>query len=163
MVDGNLSVVQLAPAHQVEAFDSGNQVLDNWLRKNGLQAQQSNTAAVYLLLQGENVLGYYAIAMSSIEQSESTSRVRKGTGNYRIPMALVARLAVDVKSQGKGYGSALLKDALVRTVAASQSVACHGILVHAIDEAATNFYQRFGFEPSPISSRTLMVLLKDIK
>ncbi len=163
MVADNFSLVQLAPHHQLEVFHSGNQLLDTWLKRNGLQAQQSNTAAVYLLLDSEQVVGFYAIAMGSVAQTESTARVRKGTGGHPIPMAIIARLAVDLNFQGNGYGTALLKDAVLRTLAASQSIACHGILVHAFDDAAADFYRKFGFEQSPFAVRTLMVLLKDVK
>jgi GNAT superfamily N-acetyltransferase len=163
LVVGSFSVVQLTTSYQLAEFNSGNSVLDNWLKNNGVQAQQSNTAAVYLLLNGGTVVGYYEIAMSSIEQSKSTVRVSKGTGKHRIPMALIARLAIDLSIQGKGYGAILLKDAVLRAILASVSVACHGILVHAIDDSAVAFYSRFGFEISPIAPRTLMVLLKDFK
>lgn len=158
-----LLLVQLQSDHDLANFDSGNPLLDNWLTRNALQAQQSNTAAVYLLLSEQQVIGFYAIAMGSVSQNESTARVRKGTGGYPIPMAIIARLAVDRNFQGNGYGVALLKDAVVRTLAASTSIACHGILVHALNDSAAEFYAKYGFEPSPIASRTLMLLLSDLK
>lgn len=163
MVKEVFALVQIEPHYELAGFDSGNQLLDNWLKRNASQAQQSNTASVYLLLLGSQIIGFYAIAMGSVSQGESTVRVRKGTGGHSIPMAIIARLAVDRNFQGNGFGAALLKDAILRTLTASQSVACHGILVHAIDDSAADFYAKFGFEQSPISSRTLMLLLKDVK
>ncbi len=163
MVADNFALVQLGPHHGLASFESGNQLLDTWLKRNALQAQQSNTASVYLLLAADQVIGFYAIAMGSVAQSESTVRVRKGTGGHPIPMAIIARLAVDLSFHGNGYGAALLKDALLRTLAASQNIACHGILVHAINDEAVEFYRKFGFEQSPIAPRTLMVLLKDVR
>lgn len=163
MVKDNLALVQLQSIHNLKDFDSGKPLLDNWLAKNALQAQQSKTAAVYLLLSDQRVVGYYAIAMGSVSQDESTLRVRKGTGGHPIPMAIVARLAVDRNFQGKGYGAALLKDAVIRTLAASTNIACHGVLVHALDDSAAEFYTKYGFEPSPIARRSLMLLLKDFK
>jgi len=37
------------------------------------------------------------------------------------------------------------------------------MMVHAKDEAAKAFYQRFGFEPSPTDPFRLFLLMKDIK
>jgi len=40
---------------------------------------------------------------------------------------------------------------------------CHGaraILVHAIDEEAASFYKKFGFEPSPLDPKQLLLLMK---
>ena len=36
-------------------------------------------------------------------------------------------------------------------------------MVHAIDDAARRFYQRFQFDPSPVDPFQLMLLLKDIR
>ena len=37
------------------------------------------------------------------------------------------------------------------------------MLVHAIDEQAVAFYRRFGFEQSPLDSKQLMLLMKDLR
>jgi hypothetical protein len=37
------------------------------------------------------------------------------------------------------------------------------LLVHAIDEEAAGFYKRFGFEPSPLDPKQLMLLMKDLR
>jgi hypothetical protein len=38
-----------------------------------------------------------------------------------------------------------------------------GALVHAIDEEAVAFYQKFGFEKSPLDAKQLMLLMKDLR
>ena len=60
-------------------------------------------------------------------------------------MILLARLAVDKSEHGKGLGKALLRDALGRIAQASDVVGVRAVLVHAIDEAARNFYPHNGF------------------
>ncbi|MDP3028768.1 MAG: GNAT family N-acetyltransferase, partial [Deltaproteobacteria bacterium] len=73
------------------------------------------------------------------------------------------RLAVDIRHQGKKIGRGLLKDASLRTLQAADIAGIRAIFVQAKDERARAFYERFGFEPSPIHPLQLMLLVKDIK
>jgi predicted N-acetyltransferase YhbS len=56
-----------------------------------------------------------------------------------------------------------LKDALLRAVQAADIVGCRAVMVHAKDEGARAFYERFGFESSPTDPLRLFLLMKDIK
>ncbi len=76
---------------------------------------------------------------------------------------LLARLAVDRRWHGRGVGKALLKDAMQRTLAAAEIAGIRAFAVHAKDEAARSFYQKFDFIPSPADSMQLFVLLKDVR
>ena len=80
-----------------------------------------------------------------------------------IPAMILARLAVDRHHQGKGLGVALLKDAVLRILQASEIAGIKVILVHALNDRAKAFYEKYGFKPSPINELILMVTLKDIK
>jgi len=82
---------------------------------------------------------------------------------FPIPMALVARLAVDVDFHGRGFGALLLKDALTRVLAAAEQVAIRAVVVHAISDTAADFYIRFGFKPLAEEPRTLMITLPDLR
>ena len=73
---------------------------------------------------------------------------------------VLARLAVDINHQGKKIGRGLLKDALLRTLQAADIAGIRAIFAHAKDEKASAFYERFGFEPSPIQPLQLMMLRK---
>lgn len=79
-----------------------------------------------------------------------------------IPVMILARLAIDRQFQGRGLGSALLKDALSRIVAASKIVGARAVLVHAIDEEAVRFYAAFGFKAFPGDARTLFLPIESI-
>jgi hypothetical protein len=48
-------------------------------------------------------------------------------------------------------------------VQAAEIVGCRAVMVHAKDDHAKKFYERFGFEPSPEDPFRLFVLMKDIK
>src|SRR5438105_1194372 len=93
----------------------------------------------------------------------SPARVAKGLARHPIPIILLARLAVDRGEQGKGLGAALLKDALLRAAQASDIIGCRAVLVHAKDQTAKAFYQRYGFEPSPVDDLHLYLLMKDLR
>ncbi len=80
-----------------------------------------------------------------------------------IPAILLARLAVDRKTQGMGLGGSLLRDAILRTVQVSEQVGVKILLVHALHEEARTFYERFDFEPSPTDPLHLFLLMKDAR
>jgi len=72
---------------------------------------------------------------------------------------VLARLAVDVRCQGLKLGAALLKDALQRCILVSQHTGVRAMLVHALNESAKQFYEHYGFRPSPAHAMTLMLKL----
>lgn len=76
---------------------------------------------------------------------------------------MLARLAVDRSEQGAGLGKTLLVDALSRALAAADSIGARAILVHAVDEESGAFYKKFGFEPSPLDPKQLLLLMKDLR
>jgi GNAT superfamily N-acetyltransferase len=74
---------------------------------------------------------------------------------------VIGRLAIDASFQGLGIGTALLKDAVLRTVQAGAIAGIRAILVHAISVRAKRFYEKWGFISSPIDPMTLMFNLAD--
>jgi GNAT superfamily N-acetyltransferase len=60
-----------------------------------------------------------------------------------VPAALLGRLAVARDYQGRGLGSVLLSDALMRAARAELGV--FALVVDAKDESAQHFYERYGF------------------
>jgi predicted N-acetyltransferase YhbS len=157
------SPVLLEPAHDVSGFDCGVTALNDYLRKFALQNVRSQSARTYVATRGAAVVGYYTLAAGSARREVTPARVAKGLAAHPVPVILLARLAVDRKETGKGLGAALLKDALLRAVQAANIVGCRAVMVHAKDDGAKAFYQRFAFEPSPGDPLQLFLLLKDIK
>ena len=154
---------KLRREHDWSGFDCGNPSLDAWLQKFAWTNQQADSARTYVALEGDRVVGYYALTTGSVHKHESPLRVAKRLGNHPIGIVLLARLAVDRTLQRRGLGKALLFDALTRIAAAADIVAVRAIMVHAIDEAAQRFYEHFGFERSPLDPFQLMLLLKDVR
>ncbi|MBI2778159.1 MAG: GNAT family N-acetyltransferase [Chloroflexi bacterium] len=157
---------RLTADHDTSEFDCGSDAQTNWLRKHALQAQAAETAAVYVVCaaRSRRVVGYFALAAGSVELSEAPGRVTRGTGRYPIPVILLARLGVDASEQGRGLGRALMKEVLLRTSEAADTVGARALLIHAESEAARSFYQHLAeFEPSPTDALHLFLLMKDLR
>lgn len=156
-------IEKLQPLHAVEAFDCSNQDLNRFLQKYALQNQSSGASTTYVGLADQTVIGYYSLAVVSVEYEQAPARVTKGLAHHPIPVMLLARLAVDQQWQRKGVGAGLLKDAMLRTLQAADIVGIRALLVHAKDHHATLFYQHFDFIPSPSDPLHLLMLLKDVR
>jgi predicted N-acetyltransferase YhbS len=155
--------VLLQRFHECDDFDCGNPALNDYLRRFAWTNQQSGAARTYVACRGKRVVGYYSLAFGSIEHQAASPRVRKGLARHPIPIMLLARLAVDVTEQGQGIGKGLLKDALLRTLQAADIAGLRAVIVHAKDAQAKAFYEKFGFESSPLDEFHLMLLLKDVR
>ena len=142
--------VRLESGHNRGSFDCGVDPLNEYLKKYALQNQRKAASVTYVATRDhDRVVGYYTLAYGSIAFDEASESIRKGLGKYPIPVMLLARLAVDVTEKGSGLGKSLLRDALLRTLRALDIAGLRAMLVHAKDDNAKAFYERFGFQPSP--------------
>jgi GNAT superfamily N-acetyltransferase len=151
--------------HRVDSFTCGHQPLDRWLVAHAGQNQRRDAARTFVTAKpGGAVVGYYTLVAAQVHHETATAQVSSGMSrHYPIPVALIARLAVDRRQQGAGLGASLLLDALHRVIRASDEIALRAVIVDAIDERAASFYRHFGFESSPLSHGTLMVPLNTVR
>jgi GNAT superfamily N-acetyltransferase len=155
-------IQKLTAQDQIDDFSCGRPELDIYLKRFALMNQKSGSAATYVLKHGKTVIGYYSLAVGSLEHRTAPSRVAKGLAKHPIPVMLLARLAVSDKFQRQGVGQVLLRDALIRTMHAGDIAGIRALLVHAKDDEARNWYLAQGFSPSPTDPLHLFVLLKDV-
>jgi GNAT superfamily N-acetyltransferase len=148
--------------HHLESFCCGEDALDDWLRKRARANQASGASRTYVVCQGDLVIGYYALASGAITVESAPGRFRRNMPDP-IPVAVLARLAVDRNWQAKGIGRALFRDAALRVAHAADVIGIRGIVVHAISEEAKNFYIALGFDASAREPMTLMVTLTDVR
>lgn len=154
----------LTEAHDVSGFDCGNEALNRFLHRYALQNQRNQSARTYVALRGEtDVIGYYSLAAASAEYETVPTRIAKGLAQHPVPLTLLARLAVAQAEQGSGLGAGLLKDALKRFLHAQSIIAARALVVQAKDGQAAEFYQHFGFTPSPLDPYHLYLMTKDIQ
>ena len=157
------AVRKLAPSDPVAGFDCGDPGLNNYLQRFALAGQRGNSAQTYVVISRGDIAGFYSLAVGAAAPADATSRVLKGLSRQPVPVMLLARLAVALPHQGRGLGTALMRDALLRTAAAADIAGIRALLVHAKDDEARRFYLRYEFEPSPTDPLHLFLLLKDLK
>jgi GNAT superfamily N-acetyltransferase len=156
-------VRKLAASDRVDSFDCGQPALNQFLQRFALVNQQAGSAQTYVCCQGDEVVGFYSLAVGSVDQESAPSRVRKGLARHAIPVMILARLAVSTGHQGKGIGLALLRDALLRTAQAADIAGIRCLIVHAKDDAARRWYENWEFESSPTDPYHLFLMIKDLK
>jgi len=150
----------LAPDHELEAFSSGVAPLDEWLKCRARRNEAEGASRTFVACIGRRVVGYYSLAAASVLRGATTSKVRRNMPEP-VPTVLVGRLAVDEAWQGQGLGADLLRDAVLRIVAAAETVGVRAIFVHAISEKAKTFYEKHGFRASPVEPMTLMITVEE--
>ena len=160
---GYEAVRKLTPADSVALFDCGQPALNQFLQRYALVNQKAHSAQTYVCCWQGQVVGFYSLAVGSVDVADAPLRVVKGLARYPVPVMILARLAVAQAHQGKGLGRALLKDALLRTAQAADIAGIRCLVVHAKDDAARQWYASWELEPSPTDAYHLYLMLKDLK
>lgn len=154
----------LAAQHRLEGFDCGKPALNDWLLRHARQAQGSGSAKTFVVAEDDGrVAGYFSLTVGQVDTLEAPERIRKGMGQYPVPVVILARLAVSREHQGLGIGVGMLQDAIRRTLVIAEQAGVRALLTHPIDEDAARFYTRFGFVVSPLREQQLLLLLKDAR
>jgi GNAT superfamily N-acetyltransferase len=161
-IRGLLPPELLADHHDIADFHSGEASLDDWLKRRERANQVSGASRTYVVCEEKRVIGYYALAAGVVTVESAPGRFRRNMPSP-IPVAVLARLAVEHDWHGRGIGSALFRDAARRVAYAADAIGIRGLVVHAISEEAKNFYLALGFDASPSEPMTLMVTLSDIR
>lgn len=93
----------LAQQHDLDPFDCGVAVLDDWLKKRARRNKAEGASRTFVIADGTRIIGYYSLAASSIVHKEATWRVRRNMPDP-VPALLLGRLAIDHAWHGKGLG-----------------------------------------------------------
>ena len=152
----------LTSEHEVSAFACTVPELNDWLKRRALQNEGTRASRTFVVIGDERVVGYYALATGAVAHAVVTGKVRRNMPEP-IPVMVLVRLAVDRAHQETGLGSALLRDALLRTLAVAETVGIRAILLHAISEEAKRFYVHHDFAKSPVDPMTMMITLADVE
>jgi GNAT superfamily N-acetyltransferase len=156
--------VLLTQAHDASGFDSGEPVLDDWLRRRAWDNLQTAASRTYVVCpEGSNrIVGYFALSMGQILAHEATGAMRRNMPRF-IPAVVLGRLAIDRTWQGKGLGRALLADVVRRSLLASAEVSARLVIVHTISPAAEAFYLHHGFARLPVETPTFALDLVKLR
>lgn len=152
----------LTAAHDISDFSCGESSLDDWLRQRALKNETSGATRTYVVCSGSDVVGYYSLAVGSIEHQFAPGNIKRNMPQP-IPTMILARLAVDRRHAGQNIGTGMLRDALLRTLQAADIAGIRALLVHALNEKAAAFYRERGFTASPFDPLVLFLALDHIK
>ncbi len=133
--------------HDHERFDSGESVLDEWLRRYAGQNRRRDTAATWVIADANNVVVAYAsIAMTGIDRSAAPETIAKGAPDP-VPALLLGRLAVDRRYSHLGIGTTLAAHVLATASDLNEKAACRAVVVTALTDKARTWWERLGFHP----------------
>lgn len=161
------SPVPLQPQHLLEDFACASVEQTDWLRRHARQSAASGSTRVFVVTEdsSEQVVAYYAWCMAQLAVEGAPERVRRGAARYPQPVALLARLSVDVQHERRGLGAALLRDVLLRFVAVADEIGTRALLVHAESDVAREYYLHLipDFAVSPTDPLHLVLIAKDLR
>ncbi len=160
-------VEPLARDHDREHFDCGVAALNVFLRQTARQHQERGISRTFVLTEGDvsspkPILAFFTLAATEGFTDRLAPEIAKRLPS-KIPAVVLARLAVSAQHQGKGYGSALLAEALSRVAAIADQLGVAGMFVDAKDESAAAFYRKFGFVPLVSEPLRLFLPLASIR
>jgi transposase InsO family protein len=153
---------KLTQQHALIGFDCGEEALNNWLARRALANQARGASRTYVICEQGVVVGYYCLSAGAVARNEAPPSLRRNMPDP-IPIMVLGRLAVHRERAGQGLGSDLLRDAILRTVQASEIAGIAALLVHALNDRAAEFYERKGFERSPLRNHILMLPLSALR
>ncbi|HHH19435.1 MAG TPA: GNAT family N-acetyltransferase [Campylobacterales bacterium] len=150
--------------HDRKRFDCGVDALNNYLKLMANQQSQRDNSRTYVLKDEQNpnyIIGFYTLTMVTLNLNALPSSIQNKHHNTH-SAGLIARLAVDRRYTGQGFGAWLLVDALKKLLSASETVGFPLVVVDA-KEGATSFYEAFGFTPFVDEERKLFITVGDIR
>lgn len=133
----------LSAFHCNKDDDSG---CDEFIHKENeaKQYQRERHGITYLFFQGETMIGYVTLAMSSI----SAERLEEGSENVRLrfyPCLFIGRLAVSNDWRNKNVGTYLADWATGLALELSEQIGCRYVVLEA-KESKLKFYSKIGFQ-----------------
>ena len=146
----------LSEHHRLDGLVCEEPALADWLKKRALKNQREGASRTFVVCDGADVIGYYALAAGAVSHVAAPGSVRRKMPDP-IPVMVLGRLAVHTEWASQGIGRGLLKDALLRTLRIARDAGIRAILCHAISSKAKQFYLKHGFVESPIDELTVLL------
>lgn len=155
------TIEPLTGSHNREAFDCGEESLNDFLKRFARQNNEKGLGRTYVAVKGEepHIYGYYTIASGAL----SFDTIPEKLPRYPIPVVHLGRLAVDEAAKGQRLGKALLADALKRAVAIADQIGIYAVEVYALTDNAREFYLKFGFAELLDDRLHLYLTIKNIR
>jgi predicted N-acetyltransferase YhbS len=148
----------LGAEHRIDDFRCSEESLERWLKERARRNDLQGASKTYVVAAGRDVVGYYCLSAGAIVRASSPPAIRRNMPEP-IPVILLGRLAVHMAWGGKGIGSGLLKDAVLRAITVSETLGARALPCHGISADAKKFFLKHGFIESPVDPMTVMLNL----
>lgn len=139
-----MRVRRMAPGDDVSQVRCGQPALDDWARERAPRAEALGDAAVFVLEDGDRIVGYYTLSPFSVIRGASPGRVSRNAPDP-VPCLLLGRLAVDQGFQGLGLGKALLKDAILEAATVRARIGGRALVCDPLNDEVRAWYLSAGF------------------
>jgi GNAT superfamily N-acetyltransferase len=151
--------------HDRDAFDCGEEVLNEFLRRYARKSHERGGAKTFLAIAdgSEVILGFYSLSPASVEYARTPEIVNQGLSRHDVPGFRLARLAVDRRFQGQGIGGQLLLTAGRRCLLAAAEVGGVVLVIDAKNERVAGWYASYGAVPLLDAPLALLLPLKTIE
>ena len=136
--------------HDREAFDCGEESLNEFLRRYARKSHEAGGAKTFLAIDdagNKTILGFYSLSPASVAYARTPEIVRRGLARHDVPGFRLARLTVDRRWQGRGIGGQLLLAAGRRCLLASAEVGGTVLVIDAKNERVAGWYSSYGAVP----------------
>ena len=128
----------------IQSFTCGNIDLDEFLKKHAKNNDLNGYGKTFVLVDNDAFIGFFTLCSASIAFEEYPASKAQHLPKYPIPCIRIARLAVDKRFQGEGYGKELLKQAFLRILNVYPTIGIRLVVVDA-KQSAASFYEKYGF------------------
>lgn len=156
----------ISKRHDREAFDCGEEALNEFLRRYARQSHNLGSAKTFLAIDGadnETIIGFYTLTPASVEYARTPDVIRRRLARHDVPGFRLARLAVDRRFQGHGIGGQLLLSAGRRCLLAAEAVGGVVLVIDAKNETAARWYASYGAMPLLDAPLTLLLPLATVE
>lgn len=157
----------LSRIHDRAAFDCGVPALNDFLRRVARQHQDKGVSRTTIRIDPEiapatRIIGYFTLSACESPTSRLPVNIAKGYPLV-IPAVRLGRLAIDREFHGLGWGGLLLAEAIRRVANLMDQIGIAAMLVDAKDDAAADFYRRFGFVSFPTEPHQLILPFESLR
>ena len=156
----------ISKKHDREAFDCGEEALNEFLRRHARRSHDLGGAKTFLAIDDgdkKKILGFYSLSPGSVEYARTPEIAKRGLARHDVPGFRLARLAVDRNVQGQGIGGQLLLAAGRRCLRAASEVGGVVLLIDAKNDRVARWYTSYGAAPLLDTPLSLVLPLATIE
>jgi len=146
--------------HDRRSFDCGDPSLNAFFERYARQSHESGAAKTFVAIadaDNKTILGFYSLAPGALSYADTPETVRRGLARHDVPGFRLARIATDLRWQGRGLGGQLLAAAARRCLRAAAEVGGVVLIIDAKNDRAARWYTSYG--AVPLSNRPLTLVM----